>query len=308
MNARLQNESRTYEMLRLAIVCLLCLATATVVVAQQDDADSFGFEASGETVTADPDPFAASAKATTQPVVWTHGNRPAIQKIKEILAQPLTSVGLDFEEAPLEEIVDFLRDEYQLEIHLDLPALDELGIAEDEQVTCNLRNISLRSGLRLMLRPLELTTIIVDEVLLVTTEEEADTHLVVGIYPVGDMLNEHAGLDDILDVLVTTVAADTWAENGGGEAEIRPLGPGRLVVSQTQAVHEQILDTLNALRQASRLPEAKAPPNASRRDQQRGSGRRPSPRRGGMRGGRGGFAEEQDHGGGGQFRVPVESP
>ena len=47
---------------------------------------------------------------------------------------------------------------------------------------------------------------------------------------------------------------DTWAENGGGQAEIRPFPTNlSLVISQTQAVHEEIADLLQQLRRLQDL-------------------------------------------------------
>lgn len=112
----------------------------------------------------------------------------AEQRISEALQEPMTSVGLDFTETPLEEIIAFLRDEYDIEIQIDGPALEELGLRADEPITVNLRNISLRSALRLMLKGLELTYVIRDEVLLITTEEEALNTLTVKVYPVADLV------------------------------------------------------------------------------------------------------------------------
>ncbi|MEM6330390.1 MAG: hypothetical protein AAF790_09085, partial [Planctomycetota bacterium] len=109
-------------------------------------------------------------------------------RISEALQGPLTSVGLDFTDTPLEEVVEFLRAEYQIEIQLDTLALEDLGIGADEPITVNLRNISLRSALRIMLKQLELTYIIKDEVLQITTEEAAALELTVKVYPVGDLV------------------------------------------------------------------------------------------------------------------------
>ncbi|WP_197531434.1 VWA domain-containing protein [Posidoniimonas corsicana] len=116
------------------------------------------------------------------------GKSDSEERIAEALASPLTSAGLDFLDTPLEEVVDFLRTEYEIEIQLDETALDDLGIGTDEPVTVNLRNISLRSALRLMFKQLELTYVIADEVLLITTEEEAETRLTVRVYNVGDLV------------------------------------------------------------------------------------------------------------------------
>jgi len=63
-------------------------------------------------------------------------------------------------------------------------------------VTRNLSGVSLRSALRLMLKDLDLTYVIRDEVLLITTPEEANAKLVTKVYPVADLvlpINSGAG-------------------------------------------------------------------------------------------------------------------
>jgi general secretion pathway protein D len=63
-----------------------------------------------------------------------------------------------------------------------------------------------------------------------------------------------ADFDSLIDLIVSTVSTDTWAENGGGQAEIRPFPTNlSLVISQTQAVHEQIADLLQQLRRLQDL-------------------------------------------------------
>jgi general secretion pathway protein D len=63
-----------------------------------------------------------------------------------------------------------------------------------------------------------------------------------------------ADFDSLIDLIVSTVATDSWAENGGGTAEIRPFPTNlSLVISQTQAVHEQIADLLEQLRRLQDL-------------------------------------------------------
>jgi hypothetical protein len=48
-----------------------------------------------------------------------------------------------------------------------------------------------------------------------------------GNNPLGGAAN--ADFDSLIDLIVSTVSTDTWAENGGGEAEIRPFPGGVLV-------------------------------------------------------------------------------
>ena len=80
------------------------------------------------------------------------------------------------------------------------------------------------------------------------------TSLPIGGGPGGMGGAASADFDSLIELIISTVASDTWAENGGGEAEIRPF-PGNLslVISQTQAVHEEIADLLEQLRRLQDL-------------------------------------------------------
>ena len=69
-----------------------------------------------------------------------------------------------------------------------MKALTDVGITTDRPVTKNLRGISLRSALQLLLRDLDLTYVVKSEYLLITTPEEANKTLVVKVYPVGDLV------------------------------------------------------------------------------------------------------------------------
>ncbi len=110
---------------------------------------------------------------------------PAEKKIHDALDQDTT---MEFTEMPLQDAMDYLKDLHGIEIQLDSKALEEAGIGSDSPVTLNLKGISLRSALRLLLNPMDLTSIIKDEVLLITTKEKADTELVTKTYPVADLV------------------------------------------------------------------------------------------------------------------------
>lgn len=112
----------------------------------------------------------------------------AEQRINDALASPLKSTGLDFTEEPLESVVNFLQDEYDIPIQLDMPSLEDVGLSADEPVNVNLKNITLRSALRLMLKQMQLTYVIRDEVMIITTPEEAETELIAKVYPVADLV------------------------------------------------------------------------------------------------------------------------
>jgi hypothetical protein len=133
----------------------------------------------------------------------------AADRIRTVLLEPLKSAGLEFTDEPLENIVNFLQDEYDIPIQLDIPGLEDAGLMANEQISVNLRNVSLKSALRLMLKTKSLTYIIRDEVLIITTPEEAEAELVACVYDVRDLIGASTSekeLHALADVIVSCVA------------------------------------------------------------------------------------------------------
>ncbi|HOP77833.1 MAG TPA: hypothetical protein PLD05_10090, partial [Thermogutta sp.] len=107
---------------------------------------------------------------------------------RKILSELKKPTELDFVDTPLSEVVNYLKDRHQIEIQLDQKALQDVGVDTNTPITKSLRGISLRSALRLLLRELDLTYVIKDEVLLITTPEQAGNDLVLKVYPVADLV------------------------------------------------------------------------------------------------------------------------
>lgn len=178
------------------------------------------------------------------------GDSSASIKIERALNAPLHSPGLNYADRALQDVVANIQDEYGIPIQTDNAALEEAGIGTDSPVTASLHNISLRSALRLILRRLQLTWIIQDEVLMITTKESAEKDLDTCVYNVQGLVDDSdpKSVKALIDVICSCVATDSWAENGGGQAEVRPLPSGLLVVSQTAAVQEEVFTLLDKIR------------------------------------------------------------
>ena len=113
-------------------------------------------------------------------------NNPAEVKIVKALDE-MTELD-NIQEMPLTDVIDYLKTKHDIEIQLDNKALEEAGVALDTPITRNLKNITLRSALRLVLRELDLTYVIRDEVLLITTTAQAETIMTTKVYPVADLV------------------------------------------------------------------------------------------------------------------------
>ncbi len=109
----------------------------------------------------------------------------AERRIRAALDQ---TTELEFLDAPLADVRDYLADRHNIDIVFDKDALDAEGITPDTPVSLQLSGITLRSALRIMLKQLGLTYVIQNEVLNITTIAEAETILIPKVYPVADLV------------------------------------------------------------------------------------------------------------------------
>jgi hypothetical protein len=164
---------------------------------------------------------------------------------------------LEFTETPLCDMIEFLRDHHKIEIQLDKKALDDVGVAPDVPITFSLHNISLGAALKFVLRGLGLTYEIRDEMLVITTPEQAESHLEAVVYDVADLVTCRdekgdlwADYDELIEIITSTIKPTTWDSVGGPGS----IGPGTynvakvLVVAQTAEVHNQIAVLLKKIR------------------------------------------------------------
>ncbi len=113
------------------------------------------------------------------------GDNETERRIQKALGDETTQ---QFIEEPLESAIRIISETHGIPIVVDRQALEEIGLTADTPVTMDLKNVTLRSFLRLMLREFTLTYMIKDEVLQITSEEAAELNLINKVYPVGDLV------------------------------------------------------------------------------------------------------------------------
>lgn len=167
---------------------------------------------------------------------------------------------LDFIETPLDQVIDFFEELHEVSVEIDTRALDDVGIGTDVPITRNLKGITLRSALRLMLDDLELTYIIKHEALMITTTEAADAYVETHVYSLhrlGDIDSEA-----LANAIQNTIRPDTWRTSASSDQTLPPnkvqaqkkprlatieAMPGCLVIRQSQHAHEEVTDLLTQL-------------------------------------------------------------
>ena len=167
-------------------------------------------------------------------------------------------VVLDFIETPLSDVVQFLQDTTKTPIVIDARALGDYGLDADEvPITRHIKDISLRSGLSIVLRELDLTFMVRDDAIVITTPEASESRLETRVYPVLDLVRlrrdvlppDESLLDDydsLTELITATVRPDTW-EDVGGPSSVG-AGFGCLVISQTDEAFEEIDELLHRYR------------------------------------------------------------
>jgi HAAS domain-containing protein len=130
---------------------------------------------------------AAAAATAVQPATEAVPDKTAEahQKIQSALDK---DVEFNFLDTPLSEVTDFLSTTYKINVVLAKSTLADAAISEDTPVTSSLSGISLRSALRLVLGELKLAYVIENEVLTITTPEDAEGHLFTRVYDVRELL------------------------------------------------------------------------------------------------------------------------
>jgi len=193
--------------------------------------------------------------------MWDCQSSPEIEAIFTALRKKVT---LDFQEKPLREVARSLSALSGVSVLLDVRAI---GIPADTAVSFAVREMTLRSALRLMLRQLDLTFVIQDQVLLITTPDRLQRVRSLALYPVGDLLagqkssDQHwRDLDGLTSLITAAVAPYGWDSVGGFGSIVRVQSDDvqGLLVSQTRYVHQRIAELLTLLRRIDPQGDAAA--------------------------------------------------
>ncbi|MHC4880366.1 MAG: pilus assembly protein N-terminal domain-containing protein, partial [Planctomycetota bacterium] len=181
-------------------------------------------------------------------VLLTPHQSQAHHEIEKALDTP---VEIDVDDTPLTNVLRQLKEQCSINIVVDAQALEEEGITTDTPVTLHLRNVTLRSALRILLENLNLGWVIKNEVLTITSNTRLTGRLIVQAYQVSELARADASSEEQLvrltEMIIATVAPDSWSEVGG-HGTIRSFpGGDSLVIRQTEEVHDEIQILLQSL-------------------------------------------------------------
>jgi hypothetical protein len=187
------------------------------------------------------------------------------QRIRKALATPL---DFDFVDTPIKDVVGALQRKLEIPIRLDTKALTDAGIVPDTTITLAMKQTAAQRGLRQLLAEKNLTFVIEDEAVVVTTVDRAKESIYPVAYAVGDLcgFTDSASVgrpdyDSLIETITSTIAPSSWDSNGAA-GTVMPLPVANAIVCvQTDVVQQQIADLLAQLRANGFL---RAPPPVPR--------------------------------------------
>ena len=188
-------------------------------------------------------------------VVSVVSNPESDKKLRAALEH---SLALELKITPLRDLLVKLQEEFDIPIVLSAKKLEEAAVSPDTPIACSLPQAPLKTQLRALLDPLQLTYTIRDEVLIITTPEDAESQLIIRLYDIRQLLSAGVSGEQLYKQLITDVNPPNWDRNGGpGTASIYR---GILVVNHTGQIHEDIEKWLADLRAKLPLPMGEGGP------------------------------------------------
>ena len=167
---------------------------------------------------------------------------PADAALLRGLDGPLPPEGLRLaDNATVLDLQDWLSQQAKVPARIDWRAMEDMGLDAETPLPTNHAEAGLlRAALHELLDDIDLTVIVKHGAVTVTTKEVASENLMIGFYPLPTQVDA-GNVQSLIDLIHSTIAADTW-DIVGGPATIRAAEKANaLTISQTQAVHAELL-------------------------------------------------------------------
>jgi hypothetical protein len=155
-----------------------------------------------------------------------------VQRIEAALA---AETDVEFPGNPLRDVIEYISTVHDIPIIIDEQALSDQGIGADEEVSLVISGISLESTLNIMFENVAgvpLDYIVDNEILKVTTREQADQFLETRVYNIRDLDPAFTGTA-VANTIRKSVQPRSWMHieivpDAGTEGEMGSMMPGAM--------------------------------------------------------------------------------
>lgn len=177
-------------------------------------------------------------------------NSDAAEKVQDLLRK---KADFSFEEEPLTAVARFFSESLDTNVLLDRAALTDENVDGSDTVTFSATNMSYGAALDHLLRRVNLTYTLSDNLIMLTSEDKAEDTLMNRVYPIWDLAKspisyeeDVADYDTVVECITSTIAPNSW-DDVGGPGSIQVF-KGMIAVSNTLAVQTEVSQLLAALR------------------------------------------------------------
>lgn len=165
-----------------------------------------------------------------------------------VIAALERNVDIEVEKMSLSAFAKLVSELAGVNVLIDHQSLAGYEMTDKMEVSGRAKNIPLKELLRIVLRQVDLTYYIQNEILLITTADKASSIPLGLILPVGDFVARGERSDwseeDLIEFITSTFAPSTWDAVGGSGSIGYEAAWQMIFISQTPEVIEQILEFL----------------------------------------------------------------
>jgi len=164
-----------------------------------------------------------------------------------------TPVDMNFQEAPLQDVIGALAAKAQVPVILDEKALTEAGVSTDTPVSIQVKQVSFKAALRIMLGNLDLTYVVRDEVLQITTPDFANRKRTTCLFNVAEIARTPEEIEKLNKIIEQTFSHGepdklTPPSRRESEKSIPPVVFGKvLIIVGNTYEQEEVAEFLAAL-------------------------------------------------------------
>jgi hypothetical protein len=206
----------------------------------------------GEQAATPPTP-AEPSRNQASPVVWEppaegaptptwlaggSASMQALEKNRSLLAK--TIPGVNFQGAPLSQVIEELTKMANIQIFLNELRIDaDLGLTPDEPITLVSTEASLREILQRLCQERELSYVVTESGIEVTTRDDAENRTSMRFYDLSYILPNSSNIAAVVQAIEQTIDPDVWMSTGTGTCNISIVG-SMMIVSAPDTTHQQI--------------------------------------------------------------------
>ena len=163
---------------------------------------------------------------------------------------------LNFDGVALSDVVDFLRDVSNANLHVEWGALESAGVERATPVSVRVKDVAFSHALELVLNSAGGGRVPLDYgfrggVIRISTGEDLDRITETRAYDVRDLVPAEIEMKELAALLKEAVNPDSWRDNGGSVGSVHTT-KHKLIITTTESTHRGVRGILAMLRDEPR--------------------------------------------------------